>query len=104
MLHAERKDPVSIPDVVSTVDETVTVPIELMIIERRETYFGPELLSMTDDGTNYKLTAPGPDCYLLLWKAQTDENGFCTGWSQIAEVRAEFGADHPSYDVCPVCD
>lgn len=56
---------------------------------------------MTDDGTNYKLTAPGPDCYLLLWKAQTDENSFCTGWSQIAEVRAEFGDDHPPYDVCP---
>jgi hypothetical protein len=104
MLHAERKDPVSIPEVISEISETATIPVELTVIERRETYFGPELLLMGNKGQNYKLTAPGPDWYLLLWKAETDADGFCTGWEQIAEVRADFGEELPSYDICPECD
>ena len=103
MLHAERKDPVAISEVITGTNDT-TIPIALTVIERRETYFGPELLLMRDDGPNYKLTAPGPDYYLLVWKAQTDDEGFCHGWKQIAEVKAEFGDDLPSYDICPECD
>lgn len=103
MLRAERKDSIIISKLAPEDGNNITVPENLKIIQRKETYFGPALLSVDNEGINYKITAPGPDSHLLLWKSNTDKEGFCESWDPIAEIKARFTDDLPQYDICPKC-
>lgn len=101
MLRAERKDEVKITEVVRQLESKGHPPSEFTVLERTNTYFGPELLLEAEE-TNYLLTAPGPNTYLVLWKESTEDRDFRTGWTQIAEVKAEI-AETPQYEFCTQC-
>lgn len=102
MLRAERYDDVEIQEIIAQIDPTSTVPESLTVTKRTNTYYGPKL-ELDDRGNSYLLTAPGPDAYLLLWGADTEQDGFRNGWRKIAEVQAGFTDQQPQYDLCPYC-
>lgn len=102
MVGSERGDCILISEAVETAPE-IEVPLRLEVIRTIETYYGPELLLVGHSGQNFKLTAPGPDTHLLLWTAETNEDGFCEGWNPVAEVVAEFGQSMTTYDFCDSC-
>ena len=103
MLRAERHDSIVVDHVLHQVDSNFDVPGPLEVIRRSTTYFGPELKLMDSSGSNYKLTAPGPDRNLLMWKADTDDDGYCNAWRVVAEVTCDFGKNLDQYETCPDC-
>lgn len=102
MLRAERHDEITIEGVVTVVDSTQKIPDSLRVQQRNSTYFGPKL-KLTNGLSDYMLTAPGPDSELLLWTAETDDDGFRNGWQKLAEVTTSFSGQQPQYDLCPYC-
>lgn len=100
MLRAERRDTVKI-DAIEQRFTQEGVPTELDVVERTATYFGPEILLQSND-SNFLLTAPGPDCHLLLWSEIVNERGYRQEWCRLAEVRAAI-ADTPQYETCDQC-
>lgn len=102
MLRAERKDMVKICDVITRLQDDISIPSEATVVKRTTPYFGPKLV-LTADNQNYLLTAPGPDTQLLLWSGNVLENGNRYGWQKLAEVTAQFIDDRPQYDLCPEC-
>lgn len=104
VLHAERHDPVIINNIYDTKDASSSIPEKFDVVQRIDSFFGPDLRLKAETGANFRLTAPGPGRHLLLWDAQIDTDGFCEGWSVIAEVGVEFGDDLPSYEICPGCE
>lgn len=104
VLTAQRHDPVKITNIFDIKEGAGSIPKDLDVIQRFDSFFGPDIRLKDETGTNYKITAPGPDRHLFLWLAKTDKEGFCKEWSIIAEVEAKFGEDLPSYDKCPECN
>lgn len=106
MLASERRDVIEISGVERRFEEDIDIPDALSVVERRAKYYGPELLvhaKLNGVDHNYLLTAPGPDSYLILWAAETDEENFRENWRVLAEVRATLAVDQPSYEICPDC-
>lgn len=101
-LRAERHDEIKIVEIESRYRPGGHVPDSFTVAQRTATYYGPKLV-LDSGATNYLLTVPGPDCQLLLWEGDTSTDGFRKGWTRLAEVRAEFGAELPQYDLCPYC-
>lgn len=90
MLRAERGDTIRIGEYG-----------EFEVKKRTNPYFGPKLI-LEPEHSDYPismLTAPGPASDLQLWFSESDEEGFRTGWTQIAEVSAEL-VDQKQYDIC----
>ncbi|MEE6210567.1 hypothetical protein U3A55_10415 [Salarchaeum sp. III] len=102
MLRAERKDRISIANVITRLQDGYDIPSKTIVAQRSTPYFGPKLL-LYADGENYLLTAPGPDTQLLLWRANLNDAGERVGWKKLAEVKATFADDTPQYDLCPEC-
>lgn len=102
MLRAERKDTIEIAEIVRPIVITEPPSFDLTLTERTATYFGPELRLAGEDA-NYLLTAPGPNTHLVLWKEETDERGYRTDWTQLAEVKAKI-VEMPQYDICSQCE
>ena len=102
MLRAERHDRLLTEAVHERFEAAVSVPDELSVTKRTNTYYGPEL-QLSSDGRSWMLTAPGPDTDLLLWRSTTSDGEFIDGWSKIAEVTMEFADEQPQYDLCPYC-
>lgn len=100
MLSAERRDTIEIESIEQRLTQG-NIPTDLEVVERTATYFGPELLLQSDD-RNFLLTAPGPDCQLLLWSEIVNERGYRQEWSRLAEVRASI-AETPQYEICDQC-
>lgn len=104
MIAAERRDTIIIPEVIERVSSEIRIPDKLTVIRRTTTYYGPELMlhAEIDDEQNYLLNAPGPDAYLLLWKANIDDLGVRRSYSVIAEVKADI-EEGSAYKLCPNC-
>lgn len=102
MIKASRGDQLSIEKVVDHLKPECGIPKELQVVRRSETYYGPKLEIEAESGT-YLITAPGPNTQLLLWRGQTNENGYLVRWERLAEVQAEFSENVPQYDVCTDC-
>lgn len=104
MIAAERRDTIQISEIVDRFISNEELPREFSVIRRLSTFYGPELMLYTDRdrGQNYLLTAPGPDAYLILWKAQLDERNIRKSYSAVAEVKAEFDKES-EYKICPDC-
>lgn len=100
MLRAERRDKIKLVGLEERYIDG-QVPKSFNVVERTDTYFGPELF-LEADGRNYLLTAPGPDTQLLLWSEIVNERDYRESWSRLAEVRAKID-DMPQYDVCDQC-
>jgi hypothetical protein len=62
---------------------------EMTVAKRTDTYFGPELTLVANDGTNYRLVAPGFALDLELWRAVTDDEDFVEGWNRVGEIAAK---------------
>lgn len=106
MLASERRDLIQISGVVTRFDEEAQLPEAVSVIERKSTYYGPELLVHTEmDGLdhNFLLNAPGPDSHLFLWAAATDEDNRRESWHVAAEVKATLAEEQPTYEICPDC-
>lgn len=103
MLRAERHDKLKITSVKSRFRVPGEVPDTVKVVQRTDPYFGPKLALRTD-GSEYQLTAPGPDSELLLWSRREDCHGQKGAWEKLAEVTARFVEDLPSYEYCPQCD
>lgn len=100
MLRAERRDSI----VVTGVEQrfgTSEIPSKYTVVQRTETYFGPELLLAAND-RNFLLTAPGPDTHLLLWSEHVNEREYRTDWARTAEVRVAID-ETPQYEICDQC-
>lgn len=110
MLQAQRRDTISITELVERYTEDAQIPDMATVNKRQATYFGPELqLHAEHDGEDfsYLLTAPGPDAHLLLFAAdtETDDDGrkWRSGWYPAAEVKAYLHEpDHPLL-ICEEC-
>jgi hypothetical protein len=102
MLRAERRDSISILDVITRFRRASTVPSEVMVVRRTSPYFGPKLI-LSDEQQEYMLTAPGPKSELYLWEPVTTDDGERKDWQKLAEVTATFADDQPQYDLCPEC-
>lgn len=100
MLSAERRDTIEIESIEQRFTQ-VNIPEDLEVVERTTTYFGPELLLQSND-SNFLLTAPGPDCQLLLWSEVVNERGYRQEWGRLAEVRASI-AETLQYEICDQC-
>lgn len=106
MLTAERRDNITITDVVTRFDDSIEVPDEVSVIKRTHTYYGPELLVHAEqDGedANFLLSAPGPDAHLYLWAGKLTEENRRESWYVAAEVKATLSDDQPGYKFCPDC-
>ena len=101
ILRAERKDSIQLKNVVQELREEEYIPSIYEVRERTDTFYGPELLLRANDST-YRLTAPGPDSQLYLWKGVTDNRGYLKEWARIAEVMAEI-CTTPQYEFCDQC-
>lgn len=104
MIAAERRDTIAINEVVAKFSNEEPIPSKLSVIRRSGTYYGPKLMLHADmDGDqNFLLTAPGPDAFLYLWKAHTDEYDRRRSYSAIAEVKAKL-LEESNYKICPDC-
>lgn len=104
MIAAERRDTIHISEFIDRFNSNEELPREFSVIRRLSTFYGPELMLYTDldGGQNYLLTAPGPDAYLILWKAQLDERNIRKSYSAVAEVKAELDKES-AYEICPDC-
>lgn len=104
MIAGERRDKIKIIDVVEIFDEEEILPDSLTVVRKLSTYYGPELMLYGEKNgdQNYLLTAPGPDSYLLLWKANTDSREIRRSYSVIAEVKAKL-SENSTYELCPDC-
>lgn len=102
MLRAERDDRIEIQNTITQIEPAELVPSSLSVTQRTNTYYGPKI-ELRNGNTEFLLTAPGPDAHLLLWKADSDTDGFRDGWRKIAEVKASFEDQQPQYDLCPYC-
>lgn len=100
MLRAERQDSIEITDVEQRFS-SFEFPSKLTVVQRTETYFGPELLLVAND-RNFLLTAPGPDTHLLLWSEHVNEREYRTDWARTAEVRVSI-EETPQYEICDQC-
>lgn len=106
MLRAERNDQIRITEVVKRFDAKSDIPTEVSVLQRNQSYYGPNLLlhaELDREDCNFRLTAPGPDTYLYLWGAQSDEGGFRETWYKIAEVKAVLPENQQAYDICSEC-
>lgn len=110
MLQAQRRDEISITEIVERYPVEAEIPDMVSVIERAATYFGPELkLHAEHDGEdyNYLLTAPGPDAFLVLHAAETEVNAdgrkLRSGWYPAAEVKAYLHEPDNKYRRCDVC-
>lgn len=99
MLRAERCDTIIVTDVMRC-DADIELPQSYDVVQRTETYFGPELM-LEAAQCNYLLIAPGPDRQLDLY-IDTSDHGEPRSWKRIAEITAEID-ETPSYDLCPQC-
>lgn len=102
MLRAERGDPIRIRTVTSRFNPSVTIPDRLEVERRAATYYGPELL-LVSDSNRFLLTAPGPMSQLFLWADTVDTDEVREGWTRIAEVQAELDGTGTRYSICPDC-
>jgi len=102
MLKASRDDQISVEKVASHLKPEFEIPQELCVVRRSETYYGPKLETEAGDEC-YLITAPGPNTQLLLWKGQTNNNGYLVRWERLAEIQAKFSGNIPQYDVCIDC-
>lgn len=100
ILRTERKDTIGISNVLQKFYDA-DIPESFTVVERTETYYGPELL-LAADGRNYRLTAPGPDTQLLLWGESTNEREYRESWVRLAELQV-FIDGTPQYDICDQC-
>lgn len=100
MLRAERQDEIEITEVERQF-ESRNLPVSYQVVQRNQTYFGPELL-LASNQENFLLTAPGPDTQLLLWSERVNDNEFRTNWARTAEVRVEISETN-QYDICDQC-
>lgn len=106
MMAAERHDKIEITDTVDQFADRISIPDEVCVIQRTDTYYGPELLvHATIDGIdhNFLLNAPGPDSHLCLWAGETTEDNKRKGWFAAAEVKATLAAEQPPYERCQQC-
>jgi hypothetical protein len=106
MLRAERRDEVYVREWVNRFDKSAYTPNQYTVLERSNRFYGPELLlhsESEDVDFNYLLTAPGPDTYLYLWAAETDDKNHREAWFKAAEVKVAFADTQPTYDLCPEC-
>lgn len=99
ILRAERGDTIRITVERSLEDHQA--PETVTVVQRTETYYGPELL-LEDGQRNYRLTAPAPDRGLILWRDVVDEDEFRLGWKRAAEVSVEIDAIG-QYEMCDQC-
>lgn len=102
MLRAERRDPIEITEIVDAAVPEEAIPKSFTVARRSHTYYGPKLV-LDADGRTFLLTAPGPDVHLLLWELQSMGSNGQQRWTQLAEVRADFGGDPPAYNICTDC-
>lgn len=102
ILRAERHDRIRVENTVANISPGQSIPDDLTVVKRTSTYFGPKLV-MESAGSNYLLTAPGPDSQLVLWHTSEGPDGFRNEWAKLAEVTVAFEEDQPQYDLCPVC-
>lgn len=106
MLASERNDRIQVTEEVQRFNEEITIPEEVSVIRRTDTYFGPKLLVHAEIGGedyNYLLTAPGPDSHLHLWGADLTDEGMRKGWNVGAEVKAILSTEQPPYEKCAQC-
>lgn len=106
LIVAERNDLIEITNIVFQIEPEAVVPLELSVIDRRERYYGPELLLHSEiDGVdrNFLLTAPGPTSQLRLWIAKRRDGTYRNGWIAAAEVQAALAAEQPPYEICEQC-
>lgn len=100
ILRAERQDTVEITNVKQQYSE-IEIPGFFIVVERTDTYYGPELL-LAANGQNFLLTAPGPDTQLLLWIEKVNEELYREKWAQLAEVQVQI-SETPQYELCDQC-
>lgn len=106
MIAAERNDHILITDVVQKIDANIEIPADVIVIQRKEKYYGPELLvhaKINQKDYNYLITAPGPNSSLCLWAANTTEDNKRIGWFIAAEIEATLAAEQPPYKKCGQC-
>ena len=108
MLRGERGDKLQVDEFVEYLFDGVRddVPGKFTILRRMSTFYGTELLLEpfdTQKDSKYLLTAPGPDKNLVLWKSETDFDGYRIGWSKLSELKASFTENIPNYPICNTC-
>lgn len=106
MIAAERSDKILVEEVVHRLSESYQLPDSLTVIQRTETYHGPELLThgeIRDTDWNYLLTAPGRHKQLYLWIGDGPIDGKRRTWEAIAEIKASFASEQPPYEKCEQC-
>jgi hypothetical protein len=95
ILRAERHDRIRVKNTVTNISPGQSIPDDLTVVKRTSTYFGPKLV-MESAGSNYLLTAPGPDSQLVLWHMSEGPDGFRNEWAKLAEVTVAFEEDNHS--------
>lgn len=106
MMVAERHDNIEISGIVTRFDQRASIPREVTVIQRTDTYYGPELLVhavIDGDEHNFRLNAPGPDSHLCLWAGEMTEENRLREWFAAAEVKASMSAEQPPYENCEQC-
>lgn len=101
MLRAERGDALIVTETRDIVPG-IQCPDRFTVKTRHDTYYGPDLI-LEADSEEYRVTAPGPDTDLLLWKSMVDESGAQIRWRKLAEVVLDFADDTPPYTICSNC-
>lgn len=106
MIAAERNDQINIQEIVSRFSNDYQFPDEVTVIQRVDTYHGPELLVHAElDGIdwNYLISAPGRHAHLYLWVGDGPVDGKRRTWEAIAEIKASLAVEQPPYEICPDC-
>jgi hypothetical protein len=105
MLEAEPKDLIEITEVHTGCR---SIPEILKVVRRTNTYFGPDLRLVEKDHEfdgqegGWRLTSPGPQSHLLLWKAVTDSEGYVQARTRYSTVSADINKV-AAYDFCEQC-
>lgn len=102
MLRAERHDRVKIEQTHRVLQDEPSIPNEIVVVQRSNTFYGPKLQASASDEP-WMLTSPGPDAHVLLWKGSSSSDGFQSGWEKVAEVSVELVDSQRQYDLCPYC-
>lgn len=103
MLRAERGDQLEITQVVEALTNGRKVPASVTVQERIQRYYGPTLVATELSSEQYfRITAPGPDSNLLLWRSVQSNTGDAS-WCRAAEITARFMNERPTYDICQEC-
>lgn len=98
LMRAEHQDKLKIEGA-SESGCSSDVPGTVVVIRRDQTYYGPRLrVESLSTGTQYIITAPGPESEAVLWHSTSE------GWKVVREVALDFDDSIPQYDICLHCN